>query len=203
MLIKPEEARGIIRRGGIVALPTDTVYGLAVDPFSEAAVAALDALKGQRENKPFLLLGGSLSQLLPFCALQPPGFQELTARFWPGCLTLVVPASRDVPVLVTRGRTTVGLRVPDCRAARELALQCGPLAVPSANPSGEPPALTAREVEAYFGPSFPVLEGRCSAKGLVSTILGWERDSWVVIRSGALSCALLFSKLAQERQTIS
>lgn len=191
MRITSDEAVRRIGAGEIVGIPTDTVYGLAVSPHHQRAIEALYALKGRPEDKPCALLGDSLAQLMPLCESLPYAFEQLAYAFWPGALTLVVPASSQVPRTVTLGRDAVGLRIPRCSSARLLAARCGPLAVPSANPSGMPPALTPSEVEEYFGPEFPVLEGGDSSLGVHSTVLIWKGDRWICGRQGAVTLDLL------------
>lgn len=193
MEISLEEATQRVKQGEVVAVPTDTVFGLAVDPRQPLAMEALYALKGRSPDKPCVLLGASLSQLLPLCAHLPEGFTPLAETFWPGGLTLVVPTSYPVA-----DRLDVAFRIPNCTAVRQLVQHCGPLAVPSANPSGLSPALSPEEVEAYFGKGFPVLEGSVDPCGLPSTILVFREGRWLATRLGAITLEALTAVLGYE-----
>ncbi len=168
-----------LRAGRLVAFPTETVYGLGVRGDDEAAVAELRRVKGRPEGKPFALLVADPADMERWAA-PGPGARRLAARFWPGPLTLVVPDGRG---------GQVGLRCPALEAAQELVRLTGaPVAAPSANPSGRPPATNAREALAYFeGRIAAVLDGGPARMGVASTVVRVEGDSIDILREGALS----------------
>lgn len=171
-----------LRAGGVVGVPTDTVYGLAVDPWNEAAVAALFRLKGRPAGRPVGLLAASPSQAAEVGDLRPAS--DLI-RHWPGALTLVVRPRVVIPDWVgDSALQTVGIRVPDHPQLVRLLETTGPLAVTSANRSGEPEALddvTAREI---FGDEVDVyLPGRCPG-GTASTVVDATSHPPKVLRRG-------------------
>ncbi len=172
-------AADLLRRGRIVAFPTETVYGLAARADDAEAVEALRRLKGRPAGKEFTLLIASPADAGTYATLgRAAGL--LAERFWPGPLTLVVPARRG---------GEVGLRCPDCGAARELVrLTAAPLAAPSANLSGEPPALTPAEVLRNFGGRIAaVLDGGPAVLGASSTVVRARGDAVEILRQGALA----------------
>jgi L-threonylcarbamoyladenylate synthase len=189
--------------GKVVAIPTDTVYGLAVDATNEDAVARLYAAKGRPADKPLPVLLADAEDLgsiaaLPARAAFPPDRiygRSLTAaqrlaRLWPGALTLVVPLRADVPICagVTAGLPTIGVRVPDHDLARAILRAVKfPVAVTSANPSGEREALDAQEVIDTVGNRIDVVidGGRCSG-GVPSTVVDATVDPPGILRAGAL-----------------
>jgi L-threonylcarbamoyladenylate synthase len=184
-----ERAAGVLRAGGVVAMPTDTVYGLA------AALDRLDALrrifevKGRPEAKslPVLLAGSDSLSLVSEDGA--PELLRFAARFWPGPLTLAVPARTGLPDELLGPGGTVGVRVPDLTVARALcAAVGGALAVTSANRSGEPPACTAGEVVEQLGRAVDlILDGGRTAGGVASTVVGFRSGEVMVFRDGPIS----------------
>ncbi|MGE3954859.1 MAG: L-threonylcarbamoyladenylate synthase [Parachlamydiales bacterium] len=164
-----------LKRGEVVALPTDTVYGLAA-PF--AAVDKLFALKGRSPHQPILILAATLDQIEPYLENPPQSFYWLARDYWPGPLSLVVPVKGDLPQACQQ-EGSAGFRIPNHPLALEVLAEVGPLAVTSANRSGEPPAKKAEEV--HF--DVPILAGG-AASGEPSTILKWEGARWELIRMG-------------------
>ena len=147
----------LLREGAIVAVPTDTVYGLAVDPLFPGAVERIFALKERPSSVPLPVLVAGAEQVASVAGHLEPAAQGLADRFWPGPLTLVVPRTRGFDVDLgggPSGRWTVGVRWPDHPVMRALCAEVGPLAVTSANAHGKPPATNADEV---LG-SFPAIE---------------------------------------------
>lgn len=180
-------AADVIRSGGIVGVPTDTVYGLAVDPTSPSAVRRLYELKGRPEDKPIALLvadAGSASRLVDI----PEGAARLAAEHWPGALTLVTQPLVDLPAWVGDPVTrSVGVRVPDRADLVELLGETGPLAVTSANLSGSRAAESSAEAEAIFGDEVDLyLEGECPG-GLSSTVVDVTVEPFRVIRQGPIA----------------
>jgi L-threonylcarbamoyladenylate synthase len=174
--------------GGIVGIPTETVYGIGVLPRPEA-LAALVAAKERPIDKGIPLLIDGLDQLGELVLVSPVA-RRLADRFWPGALTLVLPLSRPagVPALLTGGRDSLALRVPDHPVPRALARELGPLAVSSANRSGEPEARTARELVEHLGGSLAlVLDDGPVRGGVASSVVAVDgRGTISVLREGAI-----------------
>lgn len=179
-----EDAVIAVRSGRIVGVPTDTVYGLAVDPTLESAARALYEVKGRVFDKPIAVLGESLAQLLEIVEI-PPEIETFAVRHWPGPLTLVLHA--HVPLASGVGdheRGTVAVRVPDHPIALELLAQTGPLAVTSANRTGEPPALDDVMAREEFGATVAVyLPGVCPGRE-ASTVIDMTVDPPALLRKG-------------------
>jgi tRNA threonylcarbamoyl adenosine modification protein (Sua5/YciO/YrdC/YwlC family) len=179
-----EAAIAAIRRGEIVGVPTDTVYGLAVDPLQAGAVQALFDLKGRPHHKPIGLLGDTIDHFRPLVDVTPV-VEELVASHWPGPLTLVTRSLVPLPDWVgDHQRHTVAIRVPDHALARELFSRVGPLAVTSANPSDQDPAVSHEAAKAFFGDTVAVfLPGLCSG-GTSSTVVDVTVEPPKVLREG-------------------
>jgi L-threonylcarbamoyladenylate synthase len=185
------EAARIIGRGGLVIFPTETYYGLAVDPFSEKALANLYALKNRPATKPVLTLVDSEAQLERLTKEIPVVYQVLMDRFWPGPLTLLFKARPGLSDILTAGTGTIGVRISSLPAARLLTTESGGIiTATSANLSGRPPAATATEAIAQLG-SRPdlVLDGGPTAGGQPSTILTIVRGNPVLVREGMVAAA--------------
>lgn len=190
-ILSPAElarALAVIRAGGVVAFPTETYYGLAVDPFNREALSRLFALKRRPPDKPVLTLIETEAQL-PLLARQVPEvYRPLMAAFWPGPLTLVFDAVPELPVILTGYSGTVGVRISSHPMARQLVAALGqPLTATSANYSGQPAAVTPDEVVAQLGLDVDlVLEGGATAGGPGSTIVGLGSEGLVELRSGVI-----------------
>jgi L-threonylcarbamoyladenylate synthase len=178
------EALAAIRRGEIVGVPTDTLYGLAADPFSEDALDAIFELKGRQSNKPFAILVASVEQGMELASFSDRAL-DLAEQHWPGALTLVVPRLSTAPGwLGHQARRTVGLRCPDHTVALELLDKAGPLAVTSANLSGHEAVLDHDEARDLFGDAVTVyLEGRAHG-GEASTIIDLTEPDPLTLRQG-------------------
>lgn len=179
-----EEAVEAIRAGGVVGVPTDTVYGLAVDPFDEDALWALFDLKGRPQRKPIGLLVGSVGQASELAEI-PEDARGLLAEHWPGALTIVVPVRVVVPDWVgDRSTRTIGLRMPAHASMLELLRQTGPLAVTSANRSGQAETRSDVEARAVFGDEVDAyLTGECPG-GQASTVISFSAEGVKVLRRG-------------------
>jgi L-threonylcarbamoyladenylate synthase len=167
-----DEAATALKRGGMVAFPTETFYGLGVDALNSDAVVRLFAAKGRPESKPVLVLVASVAMAEALAPEISAGARELMARHWPGPLTLVLRAAPHVPFQLTAGTGTIGMRIPGHAVALGLVNAAG-LAVtaPSANPSDQPPPLTAETVREYFGEALDlILDGGPTAGGPASTV---------------------------------
>lgn len=182
------EAAGLLRAGEVVAIPTETVYGLAANAFDEAAVLKVFAAKRRPSFDPLIVHIAERARVHEVASTLPPGSMELMDAFWPGPLTLVLPKRPEVPDLVTSGLDTVGVRMPAHPMALELLRITGfPLAAPSANPFGYVSPTTAQHVADQLGDRIPyILDGGPCTVGVESTIVGWEQDRWVLYRPGGI-----------------
>ncbi|MFT4029014.1 MAG: L-threonylcarbamoyladenylate synthase [Protaetiibacter sp.] len=164
-------ARGALGRGELVVIPTDTVYGVAADAFSPAAVQRLLDAKGRDRTAPPPVLVPSPETLDALADPVPDEVRALVAEFWPGGLTVVLPARPTLDWDLGETRGTVALRMPSDPVALELLAETGPLAVSSANRTGEPAALTAAEAEAMLGDSVAVyLEAGRAGEGYPASV---------------------------------
>lgn len=183
-------AADALRRGELVGLPTETVYGLAADATSSQAVAKIYAAKGRPQFNPLIILVQSLDEANMHGVI-PPALDRLAERFWPGPLTLVVPARKESPVaeLARAGLETIALRVPAHPVAQAVIKATGrPLAAPSANRSGHVTTTEARHVADDLGPAISlVLDAGRSERGLESTIVGAFDGRLVQLRAGAIA----------------
>ena len=177
-----------VLRGEVVAVPTDTVYGLAADAKNERAVAQIYALKGRPESKPLSVLVSGIADVEALCREIPDSARTLADAFWPGSLTLIMKKAPGIPDVVTAGGDTLGVRCPDSAQTLEIIRNSAPLAAPSANLSGEPSPTTAAAVLAYFDSLIPVVVdgGKCSV-GIESTIIDMTVTPLRILRRGALS----------------
>lgn len=183
-----DELVGIMRGGGLVAVPTETVYGLAGNGLDEKAVAEIYEVKGRPEVKPLSLMVHDAASMERYCENVPPQAYTLAKNFWPGPLTIVMKAKPCVPEIVRAGGETVGLRCPDHPLTLELLEKSGvPFAAPSANPSGEPSPKNADSVLKYFdGKIDAVLDGGECGIGCESTLIDLSRTPYRILRQGAL-----------------
>lgn len=180
-----------LANGGIGLLPTETVYGLAVDPRQTDAVDRLYAIKGRDFNKPLALCVKNIKQAERYGEVAGLA-KTLAKKFWPGPLTLIVAARKDIdldPRLLssnTAGETTIALRCPDVSWTKRLKTL--PLALTSANASGEPDPLTFREAYYIMGPHVQAfIDGPTASLGLPSTLLAVSRQSVKILRSGSIT----------------
>jgi len=188
MHVSLSEAVALLKSGKVVAVPTETVYGLAACLNCPEAIAKIFSLKGRPENNPLIVHMASPEKIKDYVSFLPPAFELLSKAFWPGPLTLVLSAIEDtIPEIARAGLPTVAFRIPSHPVARQLLEQTGPLVMPSANLSGKPSATCAEHVEVDFGIDLPVLDGGACHKGLESTILYWKANEWIIVRLGALA----------------
>ncbi len=183
------EAAAILRRGGLVAFPTETVYGLGADATNGEAVAAVFAVKGRPRFNPLIVHVGSLHEAEGLVEFSAPA-RALAERFWPGPLTLVLPRRADcaLSLLVSAGLDTVALRMPSHPLALRLIAETGrPIAAPSANRSGRVSPTTAAHVREELGGDVDlVLDGGPTPLGIESTVIGFEGGKPVLLRPGAV-----------------
>jgi len=183
-----ERAIEALRAGGVVALPTDTVYGLGVARATPGGIERLFHVKHRPPEKGIVLLLADARQARDLAIVTPSGARLATA-FWPGGLTLVLERRADVelPAALTGGASTIGLRVPDHPAPRALARALGPLPVTSANVSGQPEAATAAEILAIMGADIDlILDGGPARGGIPSTVVDASGPVVRVLRAGAI-----------------
>ena len=185
----PEEAAEFIRRGGVVAFPTETVYGLGADVFDESAIRKIFDAKKRPVDNPLIAHIGTLEQINELAAQIPPDARKLIDRFFPGPLTIVLPKTERVPKLATAGLETIGVRMPGNPTAREFLKACGvPVVAPSANLSGRPSPTTWTAVsEDLNGRIDCILQGDQAEVGLESTVVDCTGDVPTVLRKGAVS----------------
>ncbi len=179
---------GLLKAGGLVAFPTETVYGLGADATNSEAVLSIYETKGRPRFNPLIVHCADLAMAETLVDFTPLA-RRLAARFWPGPLTLVLPKKSGSPLsdLVTAGLATVGVRVPAHPLAQALIAAAGtPLAGPSANPSGRLSPTTAEQVRNYFHGRVPVLDGGPCTAGVESTILAIRDEEAIQLRAGAL-----------------
>jgi L-threonylcarbamoyladenylate synthase len=178
--------------GQLVSFPTDTVPALAVQPDRSELIFAA---KQRSQEKPLILMGAFPAALWPFVkgsTTEMEIWQQVAQKYWPGALTLVLPASEKVPAAMNpTNPTTIGIRVPNSRMAIAILSQTGPLATTSANRSGEPPLQTMAEIEAYF-PAVLTLQStelepdKISTMGVPSTVAQWTSSGWKILRQGSI-----------------
>ena len=177
--------------------PTETVYGLGADACDEAAVTRLVAVRGREEGKPILVLVRDLGMVETVAAEVSAAVRRLAAHFWPGPLTLVLPARRGLPAPLTAGGDTIGVRVPGHPVAAALVAGLGrPLTAPSANPPAAVPPRRVEEARAYFGTRVAVYVDGGELPGGASTVARVEGECVRVLRAGPVSAAALHAALA-------
>jgi len=187
-----DEAVNVVARGGLVVLPTDTVYGIGADAFSPEAVAALLAAKGRGRQMPPPVLVGTVATLDGLAADVSADVRALASVFWPGALTIICHAQPSLAWDLGETRGTVALRMPDHPAALALLARTGPMAVSSANRTGRDAALTADAAREQLGESVALyLDGGPSSGGVPSTIVDATGEQPRVVRAGAIDLAAL------------
>ncbi len=180
-------AADVLRNGGLVAFPTDTVYGLATLPFHHEMVERLYVVKGRSHTKAVAVLLSRASELKKVATRPGKIARRLAEVFWPGPLTLVVPKHPRLPDILSQA-PTVGVRVPDHPLALALLRETGPLAVTSANVSGGPNTQSAQEVSTQLnGRVHLILDGGRSPGGIPSTVVDCTTDKPVILRPGPIS----------------
>ena len=182
----PHRAAEVLRSGGVVVLPTDTVYGLAAAAHRPDAVSRLFRLKGRAADVPVAVLCTDAAQALALADRVPPAAARLSARHWPGPLTLVLTRRRDLMWELGEPSGTIGVRCPDHDLVRSIAAIAGPLATTSANRHGSPTPASAGEAAASLtGPVDLVIDGG-SLEGRPSTVVDCTGERPVVLRQGSI-----------------
>lgn len=194
-----QQAARLLKDGELVAFPTETVYGLGADAFSATAVGKIYAAKNRPPINPLLVHIARLDQVTQLASEVPEAAWLLMKRFWPGPLSLIVPASSAVPGIVTAHGSKVGLRMPSHPVALALIEEAGPLAAPSANLSGRPSPTTAQHVkDDLHGRIAAVLDAGPTGLGIESTVLDMTGSRIRLLRSGGISHAELERVLEQD-----
>ena len=192
-------AKVSLGRSELVVVPTDTVYGLAADAFSPVAVSALLAAKGRGPQSPPPVLIGTIQTLQALAEEIPEVAHRLAQTFWPGALTMILKSQASLTWDLGETKGTVALRMPDHKIALALLQETGPLAVSSANLTGEPAALNAQQGQSYFGDKVAVyLDGGDASLGEASTILDLTGEKVRIVREGALKRPELQEFLGEE-----
>ena len=187
----------LVRRGGVVAIPTESFYALGAAPLNAAAVGRVRAIKGRADGKPILVVISDRGQLDPLVAEVTPAASVLLTRFWPGPLTIIFPASLLLPDALTAGTGTVGVRQSADPVLARLLRQTGPLTGTSANRSGQPPARSAEEVRASLGAELDlIVDAGPTAGELPSTIVD-AVGPIRLLREGLISRPQIAAALAQ------
>jgi L-threonylcarbamoyladenylate synthase len=184
-----QDAKDILEQGELVAIPTETVYGLAGNIFNESAITKIFETKKRPSYNPLIVHIDSIEKLDQIVSEVPKKAKILATTFWPGSLTLVLKKKDSIPDLITAGKNTVAVRVPNHPLTLALLKSLNfPLAAPSANPFGSISPTTANHVANYFESTVKmVLDGGACANGIESTIIGFEEDEAVLYRLGAIS----------------
>lgn len=186
-----EQVAATVKRGGVIAFRTDTFYGLGADPFDRDAVKRIKELKGREDNKPILIVISDRDQCSRFIKSLSAAFDSLTRKFWPGPLTLIGEANSNLPSEITAGTNTVGVRLPADERVRALVRACGgALTATSANPSHQPPAVSAEAVEKYFGDQLDlIVDDGETQSDLPSTVVDASGSELKLIREGVIPWA--------------
>ena len=199
MSLSISEAAAKIRAGGLVAFPTETVYGLGANALDPSAVQKIYELKGRPGSSPLIVHVASNQMAREIAAEWPPLAEELALRWWPGPLTLVLPKKPVIPDIVTAGLPTVGVRMPNHPIALDLIRQAGvPIAAPSANRFTGLSPTTADHVRQAFGDSVAVLDGGPATVGIESTVVAIEDGRLMLLRPGMISLGELEQQTVKE-----
>lgn len=191
-----DRVRRVLGESGLIALPTESFYGLAVCPFDEQALARLWQVKGRSEGKPILVLIGETLQLEPFVRSIPPAATVLMSAFWPGPLTIVFPAAVGLSDAVTAGTGSVGIRLDAWQPLVDLLRLVGPVTGTSANREGVPPPRTSEEVQHRLGDTVDlIVDAGPTAGGRPSTVID-VRGPIRIIRDGAIERNAIMAQLA-------
>jgi tRNA threonylcarbamoyl adenosine modification protein (Sua5/YciO/YrdC/YwlC family) len=195
-IVDRDEAIRLLLNGDVVAVPTDTVYGVGASLAQSDAVASLFLLKNRPSSVPLPVLVSSRSAVDELDLAWSERARRLAEEFWPGALTIVVPASRELALSVGGYSDTIGVRVPNDELLLSLLRECGPLAVSSANAHGQLPCHSAQEVLTALGGDrlAAVLDGG-ERRGEVSTVVEVNETSWRVLRDGAISAERIAATL--------
>jgi L-threonylcarbamoyladenylate synthase len=194
-----EAASEILKNGGIVAIPTETVYGLAANTFDEMAVSKIFVAKGRPQDNPLIVHVSKIKDLERLVAKIPEKAVKLTKKFWPGPLTIILKKTNLIPEIVTAGSENVAVRMPSHSCALEIIKKSGvSLAAPSANSSGKPSPTCARHVlEDLAGKIDAVIDGGKCSVGIESTVIDLTCEPSVILRAGPISAEQIFEIIGE------
>ena len=194
-----EQAASMLRKGGLVAVPTETVYGIAASAEDGVAVQMIYDLKDRDYDKPVSVLVTGMDMVEKYCQNIPPVAYRLAEKYWPGPLTMILEDREVVPAMVTADTGTLGVRCPDHPLTLAIIEKAGvPLAAPSANPSGDEPAKTVREVLDYFNRKIEgVVDGGPCAMGVASTVVDLTEEEPKILREGGIPAGELLAFLRE------
>lgn len=196
-----DEGARILKDGGLVVFPTETVYGLGANAYNENAVATIFKAKGRPQDNPLIVHISSLDQVKDIAVDVPDEFYKLAERFMPGPLTVILKKSDKIPYVVTAGGDTVGVRMPDNAYTRQLIAKSFPLAAPSANRSKHISPTTAQHVyEDLNGEVDLILDDGACQVGIESTVLDLTVDVPTILRPGAVTADMLLDVVGQVSQ---
>ncbi len=194
LMLSPSEddiqvAAELLKESEVVAIPTETVYGLAANAFDEEAVRKIFKAKGRPCDNPLIVHISDLDMIKDIASEVPALAMKCAERFWPGPLTMIMPKSDRIPLVTSGGLDTVGIRFPSDRCAHRIIEKCGfPLAAPSANLSGSPSPTNAKRVfEDMNGRIAAIVDGGESEVGVESTVIAFENDGIRILRPGKIS----------------
>ncbi|MCX5778811.1 MAG: L-threonylcarbamoyladenylate synthase [Elusimicrobia bacterium] len=193
-----ETAVGILKKGGVVVIPTDTVYGLAASAFDRAAQKKIYRLKGRSYRKPLIIMPPDIPSAECLCVISADA-RRLMKKFWPGPLTLIVPTT-PLGQMVMGGRKDAGVRIPDHPVVLKLLAGCNcPLVTTSANPSSQPSAVSAGAAKNYFFSKVDlIIDGGPSGSAAPSTVLDMTHFPYTVVREGCLPSKTLLNYLNRD-----
>ncbi|HCF82783.1 MAG TPA: threonylcarbamoyl-AMP synthase, partial [Ruminococcaceae bacterium] len=184
-----QKAAEILKNGGIVAIPTETVYGLAANALDENAVRSIFAAKGRPQDNPLIVHISEIEMMKPLVRDVPELAKKLAERFWPGPLTMIFNKTSAVPDVTSGGLSTAAVRMPKNEAARAIIEKCGfPLAAPSANTSGKPSPTAAEHVFEDMNGKIPlIIDGGECAVGVESTVICFKDGKIHILRPGGIT----------------
>jgi L-threonylcarbamoyladenylate synthase len=180
------QAAELLAKGAVIAVPTDTVFGLVASVTFPNALKEIYRLKGRSQTQPLIVFTATEREVRKYVSELPKDYQTLVAQHWPGPLTLVMGIKPGMLPAEAQGQGKTGFRIPKHEALLEVLQRSGPLGSTSANLSGQPPLTSPEAIEAVFGADFPVLEATEMPIGSPSTIVEWVGDHWEVLRQGAV-----------------
>ncbi len=189
MIISDNEAIEKILNGGIVALPTDTVYGLSAKIECEIAIKKIFDLKKRPLSSPLITLIADINTLIDLTLILPPNTIHLAYAFWPGPLTMVLPVNPlKVPSIVRAGENTCAFRIPANKELLAIIQKTGPIVSTSANITQTPSTTDPKKIEEAFGKDFPIVEKSSDSPliGVESTLIAYEDSRWKILRNGAI-----------------
>jgi len=200
--INIEEIVNVLKFGGVIAIPTDTVYGLACDFFNIDAVSRIYEIKGRPEDMPLIAMVADVKNIDSVAVNLTPDVKVLAYRFWPGPLTMILDAKPTIPKIAIANGTTVGVRIPDHEITLQILDRYSPLATTSANLSGWSAPDNAGDVIAHLdGRVDIIIDGGLTNSGIASTILNCTTKPFHILREGTVKSSNIVEVLKEERKS--